>query len=169
MKDTACRNMPNLPVLTVFLIWAIQLIDGQGVSHVIVTPQVVAVGGCFTVSCDASRAGVPEIASTVSSLTLGWTDGRSPPTEYSGYGILPPYNFTNPPPSRNWTFEFTGSLQGTSDRPFNRNTMRIEMVVHNTKLADTGFYICGASYFFWVDEEISVYKFQHITIDGNLV
>ncbi|XP_059161486.1 uncharacterized protein LOC131944708 [Physella acuta] len=146
-----------------FFLWGTHSASGQ----TIISPSEIEEGGAFTVTCDASRAGVPEGAATISRLTISWTNGTAPPTTYARYRLFPaPYSSTFPPQtslSRNWTFTFNGSQQGTSDAPSNRNTMRIEMVVNDAVADDAGLYYCNATYLDVAGDLVTVMEYQNVT------
>ncbi|XP_059146641.1 uncharacterized protein LOC131934597 [Physella acuta] len=132
----------------------------------IVSTSVIVEGGTFTVTCDASRAGVPPNISTVSNLFIGWTNGTTPPIIYAEYRtFIKPYNTLYPPltsPPRNWTFIFSGNQQNTSDKPNNRDTMKILITVYDANKADEGIYFCNASYLDENDHETTAYKSQRV-------
>ncbi|XP_059161505.1 uncharacterized protein LOC131944724 [Physella acuta] len=133
----------------------------------IVSPNVIEEGGTFTVTCGASHAGVPTTASTVVSLAIGWAAGTTLPTTIARYRLFStPYTTSFPPqtsPARNWTFNFSGSQQGKSSTPNNRNTMKIEMVVYDAKCTDAGLFYCNATYFSPVGDILSTYQSQNVT------
>ncbi|XP_059161629.1 uncharacterized protein LOC131944816 isoform X2 [Physella acuta] len=72
-------------------------------------------------------------------------------------------------PARNWSFQFTGSLFATSDRPLNRNTIKIEIVVNDAKCSDAGLYFCNATYLNENDDETTASSYQNITSRGKVV
>ncbi|XP_059165310.1 uncharacterized protein LOC131947925 [Physella acuta] len=129
----------------------------------IVNPSVIVEGESFTVTCDATRAGVPSSATTVSNLYIAWTNGTAPPTTYARYRTYnPPYNDSFPPktsPPRNWIFTFSGN-QHDIIKPNNTDTMKIEIVVYDANSADEGVYFCNATYEDEKGNEIKVYRFQ---------
>ncbi|XP_059161653.1 uncharacterized protein LOC131944827 isoform X2 [Physella acuta] len=105
-------------------------------------------------------------ATTITTLFIGWTAQTSQePETLARYRIyLSPY--TSQPqtsPARNWTFAFTGSQQGTSDTPNNRNTMKIEMVVYDAKCADAGVYYCNAGYIDFQGDVVLIKQYQNIS------
>ncbi|XP_059161358.1 uncharacterized protein LOC131944639 [Physella acuta] len=154
-------------VLGFFFLWKTQTVSAQQASQTIVSPLMIAEGGSFTVRCDASRGGVPTNFQTISRLNLVWTPGTVAPITLARYRtFISPYNNSYPPqtsPARNWTFNFSGGQQGTSERLNNRNTMKIEMVVYDAKCADAGLYFCNATYITPNDDEITVYQYQNVT------
>ncbi|XP_059149108.1 uncharacterized protein LOC131936212 [Physella acuta] len=132
----------------VILCWS--KVNGQSSRDDIVSPSVVEARGTFTVTCDASRAGVPTNATTVAHLFITHRRG----TIYRDLAIysiyIYPYEikvepFTIPP--RYWTYNFEGSLRrGTADQPKNRNTMKIKLVIRDARCSDDGTYICRGMY-----------------------
>ncbi|XP_059161517.1 uncharacterized protein LOC131944733 [Physella acuta] len=146
-----------------FFLWKSIAVNGQ----TLVSASVIKEGGTFTVTCDASRAGVPTTATTVVSLVIGWTAGTAVPTTFARYRLFPsPYNSNSPPqtsPARNWTFNFTGSQREISATPNNRNTMKIEMVVYDARCTDAGLYFCNATYLNTVGEATPTAQYQTVT------
>ncbi|XP_059164027.1 uncharacterized protein LOC131946978 [Physella acuta] len=115
----------------------------------IVDKSVIEDGGTFTVTCDATRAGVPTTTvDYVSSLVL-LIKGTAF-TELARYRPYPPYaeNYTNDQyfGTRNWTYQFSGGRGGTDNTPVNRNTIKIVIQMNEAKCADAGLYFCNASY-----------------------
>ncbi|XP_059149084.1 uncharacterized protein LOC131936187 [Physella acuta] len=123
----------------------------QPLSETLVNPKAVDVGGSFTVTCDASRAGVPTNATTILSLTVARRDGEKEPITLARYNTLTfPYESSIPPKTSHGgkkRFYFSGRINKTSDRLNNRNTMMMNMTVNDAGCPDDGVYICTAIYF----------------------
>ncbi|XP_059149085.1 uncharacterized protein LOC131936188 [Physella acuta] len=124
-------------------------VKGQSSRNDIVSPSVAETGGTFTVTCDASRAGVPTTATTISSLRITHRRGTINSLLAFYRTLIPPYYNLIPPtsiPVRNWTLYFEGNQNNTGERPKNRNTMKMALVVHDPRCADAGTYICHGKY-----------------------
>lgn len=62
-------------------------------SENIVSPSEITIGESFTVTCDATRAGVPENVTTVYKLAIAWRNVRAQPVTYARYRtFFPPYS-----------------------------------------------------------------------------
>ncbi|XP_059161331.1 uncharacterized protein LOC131944629 [Physella acuta] len=156
-------------------IWDIHISGSETSDELIVSPSNVQDGGTFTVTCDASRAGVPTTVTTITQLCISWKhrfyDDHSSYATY--YTYKNPNNNSYPPdtsPPRNWTFNFSGSQQGTSDIPNNRNTMKIEIMVYDAACTDFGYYSCNATYMDLNNNiETSKYQQQYLSIRTNKI
>ncbi|XP_059149088.1 uncharacterized protein LOC131936191 [Physella acuta] len=165
-KDTVVGNM------TIFTqIGTEAAHTGQRISDQLISPSVVETGGTFIVTCDASRAGVPTTATTVRTLMIEWSDGTQqlkPLARYGHNGTQ--YEAKRLPqtfPARKWAFRFSGTLQRTSNKPKNRNTMKIEMVVYDAKCTDAGLYFCTAIYLNSNKNVSIINSYQNLTIKGE--
>ncbi|XP_059161468.1 uncharacterized protein LOC131944690 isoform X1 [Physella acuta] len=145
----------------------------QTTKDTLVSPSVIEEGGTFTVTCDASRAGVPTSVISIVSLTIASSNGGTEPKTLARNRLYPPpYQSQLPPitsPARNWSFQFTGSLSATSDRPINRNTIKIEIVVNDAKCSDAGLYFCNATYLNENDDETPASNYQNVTSRARAV
>ncbi|XP_059146642.1 uncharacterized protein LOC131934598, partial [Physella acuta] len=132
----------------------------------IVSPSVVESSQTFTVTCDASRAGVPVDFTTVLLLYIKRVVGGKTEDLTRYRSIIDPkvINDTSPTSFVNWSFNFSGSLRGTANRPVNRNTMKIEIVAPQAKCTDAGRYVCFATYFNKRDDEVDTESYQDLTV-----
>lgn len=60
------------------------VVNGQ----TIVSTSVIEEGGSYTVTCDASRSGVPPSVTSIVSLAIAYTSGTAPIATYARYIII---------------------------------------------------------------------------------
>ncbi|XP_059157197.1 uncharacterized protein LOC131941745 [Physella acuta] len=155
------------------VLFGVLLVAWSSVScDTIVNPYVVADGGSFVLKCDASLAGVPANATSITATAILWKNWTTPKIYLAHYSVNHhPYKKKNPPPAfpeRNWTFNFSGGFDRSEYfekyNPKNRNTMKIEIVVKDAKCTDAGTYFCNVDYLDAKDDEVFVSMSQDLTI-----